>query len=47
MHLIKNTLSGPYHEFIRTLRNNERVKDGFIQQEKITKKAHLKYMLMH
>ena len=40
--LIKN--SKEYWDFIRDLRNNKQVKQGFIQQDNITKKEHLQYM---
>jgi RimJ/RimL family protein N-acetyltransferase len=33
-----------YYEFIRTLRNDERVKIGFIQSSYITQKQQLEYM---
>ena len=33
-----------YWEFIRCLRNDERVKAGFIRQEHITEDVHLKFM---
>ena len=33
-----------YWEFIRQLRNDERVKEGFIHQEEISKHSHEKYM---
>lgn len=33
-----------YWEFIRQLRNDARVKSGFIQQDHIAKENHLKYM---
>jgi len=33
-----------YWEFIRCLRNDERVKHGFIQQKHISEDSHLKYM---
>lgn len=33
-----------YWEFIRCLRNDERVKHGFIQQQHISEDSHLKYM---
>ena len=33
-----------YWEFIRCLRNDERVKQGFIQQKHISEDSHLKYM---
>ena len=36
-----------YWEFIRCLRNDERVKSGFIKQEHISENFHLKYMEKH
>ena len=33
-----------YWEFVRQLRNDKRVKNGFIQQDHITEENHLKYM---
>ena len=33
-----------YWEFIRQLRNDKRVKNGFIQQDHIERENHLKYM---
>ena len=33
-----------YWEFVRVLRNDKRVKSGFIQQKKISKKNHTDYM---
>ena len=42
MKFIKNKFE--YWEFIRCLRNDERVKSGFIQQEHISENFHLKYM---
>lgn len=33
-----------YFEFIRLLRNDERVKSGFIQQEEISKEQQIEYM---
>ena len=35
-----------YWEFIRTLRNDERVKEGFIQQEQIEPEQHADYMMV-
>ena len=43
MQFVKNERK--YWEFIRQLRNDERVKQGFIQQEEITKDFHEAYML--
>ena len=40
--LIKN--SPEYHEFIRKLRNDKRVRGGFIEQGYINKKKHQEYM---
>ena len=42
MDFIKN--QEQYWEFIRQLRNDDRVKSGFIQQDYITKESHAKYM---
>ena len=42
MDFVKN--QEKYWEFIRQLRNDERVKGGFIKQEHITQESHLKYM---
>lgn len=36
-----------YYEFIRELRNDERVKDGFIQQGNITAVQQIEYMKTH
>lgn len=36
-----------YHEFIRNLRNDKRVKAGFIEQGHITRKQQEKYMKTH
>jgi|TARA_R100000664_G_scaffold31699_1_gene45610 ribosomal protein S18 acetylase RimI-like enzyme len=36
-----------FWEFIRQLRNDERVKHGFIEQVEITKEQHEKYMNLH
>jgi ribosomal protein S18 acetylase RimI-like enzyme len=36
-----------YWEFIRTLRNNKRVKHGFIQQEEIDPEQHISYMMTY
>ena len=36
-----------YWEFIRNLRNDERVKAGFIQQEHIDPESHIKHMMSH
>ena len=36
-----------YWEFICRLRNDERVKGGFIQQSEISRESHLKYMQQH
>ena len=33
-----------YHEFIRIIRNDKRVKRGFIEHKNITKKQQIKYM---
>ena len=33
-----------YWEFIRKLRNDPRVKKGFVKQRRISRKAHAKYM---
>lgn len=45
MRLVKNEKK--YYEFIRDLRNDERVKDGFIQTEYITQEHHEKFMDQH
>jgi len=45
MKLVKN--EPQYWEFLRSLRNDERVKDGFIQQEHITSEQHMNYMMVH
>jgi len=42
MDFVKN--QEEYWEFIRQLRNDKRVKAGFIQQDHISKDNHLKYM---
>ena len=42
MRLVANNLK--YWEFIRNLRNDERVKTGFIQQKYITKDEHINFM---
>ena len=42
MEFVKN--QEKYWEFIRQLRNDERVKSGFIEQSYITQESHLKYM---
>ena len=42
MDFVKN--QEEYWEFIRQLRNDKRVKAGFIQQDHISKDSHLKYM---
>ena len=42
MDFVKNKKE--YWEFIRELRNDERVKNGFIQQDHIERENHLKYM---
>jgi GNAT superfamily N-acetyltransferase len=42
MHLVKN--HPKYWEFIRELRNDERVKQGFIQEAYITPEQHEKFM---
>ena len=42
MYLVRYHLK--YREFIRTLRNDKRVKYGFIQQEEISRKSHAIYM---
>jgi len=42
MDFVKN--QEKYWEFIRELRNDTRVKSGFIQQDHIAKENHLKYM---
>tara|TARA_R110002020_G_C16151585_1_gene762721 strand:- start:632 stop:1018 length:387 start_codon:yes stop_codon:yes gene_type:complete len=36
-----------YWEFIRGLRNDERVKHGFIQQEEIEAEQHINYMMAY
>jgi GNAT superfamily N-acetyltransferase len=45
MDFVKN--QEEYWEFIRQLRNDKRVKAGFIQQDHISKENHLKYMEKH
>ena len=45
MEFVKNQEN--YWEFIRQLRNDERVKGGFIKQEHIAQENHLKYMEKH
>ena len=45
MQLVQN--EPKYWEFIRELRNDPRVKDGFIQQSHITPKQHCDYMVIH
>ena len=45
MDFVKN--QEKYWEFIRQLRNDERVKGGFIKQEHIDPENHLKYMEKH
>jgi GNAT superfamily N-acetyltransferase len=45
MHLVKNERK--YWEFIRQLRNDERVKHGFIQSAYITPEQHEKFMEQH
>lgn len=45
MRLVDN--KSEHWEFIRTLRNDSRVKKGFIQQAKISKEDHIKYMGYH
>jgi len=45
MKLVRNNFK--YWEFIRQLRNDEEVKEGFVQQSHITKLQHLKFMLKH
>tara|TARA_R100001082_G_scaffold110712_1_gene91458 strand:+ start:4219 stop:4614 length:396 start_codon:yes stop_codon:yes gene_type:complete len=45
MKLVRNSFK--YWEFIRNLRNNEEVKEGFVQQSHITKFQHLKFMFKH
>ena len=42
MDFVKN--QEKYWEFIRQLRNDERVKGGFIKQDHIEKESHSKYM---
>lgn len=42
MYLVKN--NPDYWEFIRKLRNNRKVKRGFIQKKRITKEAQDRYM---
>jgi len=42
MHLVKNKVK--YWEFIRRLRNDEKVKIGFINQDNITVEQQLEYM---
>ena len=42
MQFVKNERK--YWEFIRQLRNDERVKEGFIRQEEISKDSHEAYM---
>jgi len=36
-----------FWEFIRNLRNDERIKHGFIKQDQVTKQEHKKYMSLH
>ena len=36
-----------YYEFIRNLRNDDRVRDGFIQQEHISLEEQVAYMQVH
>lgn len=36
-----------YYEFIRNLRNDDRVRDGFIQQEHISLEEQVAYMKVH
>lgn len=43
--LVKNEKK--YWNFIRSLRNNPRVKEGFIEQQYITKNQHEKFMMKH
>ena len=45
MDFVKN--QEKYWEFIRQLRNDERVKRGFIKQEHISQEDHVKYMENH
>tara|TARA_R110002073_G_scaffold245838_1_gene408567 strand:+ start:555 stop:935 length:381 start_codon:yes stop_codon:yes gene_type:complete len=45
MDFVKN--QEKYWEFIRQLRNDERVKSGFIKQEHISQENHVKYMENH
>jgi len=42
MQFVKNEKK--YWEFIRQLRNDERVKEGFVQQQKVNQETHEKYM---
>ena len=45
LELVKN--EPKYWEFIRTLRNDERVKQGFIQQEEIQLEQHVDFMMRY
>jgi len=36
-----------YWEFVRNLRNNSQVKQGFVQQDHITELEHIAYMQVH
>ena len=45
LELVKN--EPKYWEFIRTLRNDERVKEGFIQQEEIQPEQHINFMMRY
>jgi len=36
-----------FWEFIRNLRNDERIKHGFVKQDQITKQEHKKYMSLY
>jgi len=45
--MVEVGLEWKYWEFVRILRNDERVKSGFIQQEHISVEDHAKYMFKH
>ena len=47
MTLIQVNNNEIYWEFIRTLRNDERVAHGFIQKSSITKQQQAEYMTLH
>ena len=48
MHVIKVVRNREmYWDFIRDLRNNPKVKKGFIKQEFISRKEHIKFMSKH